>query len=66
MKQERNNRKTHIATIDPFNTHKVVINDNRTYLEQWALLNPLADKFNFNYFIYRYRYLYFITTHYKI
>lgn len=42
--KERNNKQEAVSIVNPFNTHKIVTN-NKTYKKQWALFNPLANKF---------------------
>lgn len=45
--KERNNKQEAVSIVNPFNTHKIVTNNNKTYKKQWALfINPLANKFN--------------------
>ena len=41
--KERNKQEV-VTVVNPFNTHKIVTN-NKTYKKQWALFNPLANKF---------------------
>lgn len=43
--KERNNKQEVVSIVNPFNKHKIVTNNNKTYKKQWALFNPLANKF---------------------